>query len=66
MDIDSLIQRINELAKKYKSTGLTEEETQERASLRETYLQNVRNNFRNQLDTIEFTDDLPKSGGNRK
>lgn len=63
MDIDSLIQRINELAKKHKSTGLTEEETQERAGLREIYLQNIRNNFRNQLDTIEFTDDLPKSDG---
>ncbi|HEY2493871.1 MAG TPA: DUF896 domain-containing protein [Paenibacillus sp.] len=62
MDIDSLIQRINELAKKHTSTGLTEEETQERASLRELYLQNVRNNFRNQLDSIEFTDDSPESG----
>lgn len=56
MDIDALIQRINELARKNKSEGLTEDEKLERAHLREVYLQNVRNNFRQQLDSIEIVD----------
>ncbi|USB34892.1 DUF896 domain-containing protein [Paenibacillus sp. YPG26] len=56
MDIDSLVQRINELARKHKESGLTEEETVERAELREIYLQNIRRNFRQQLDSIEIVD----------
>lgn len=61
MDIDNLVQRINELAQKHKTVGLTEEELQERARLRESYLQNIRRNFRQQLDSIEFTDEPPSS-----
>ncbi|MNP05775.1 hypothetical protein D3C76_977350 [compost metagenome] len=61
MDIDNLVERINELARKQKAGGLTEEELQERAALREIYLQNIRRNFRDQLDSIEFTDDVTKS-----
>lgn len=57
MDIDSLVARINELARKQKSTGLSEEELVERAKLREIYLGNIRNNFRQQLDSIEIADD---------
>ncbi|MBP1999783.1 uncharacterized protein YnzC (UPF0291/DUF896 family) [Paenibacillus shirakamiensis] len=57
MDIDTLIARINELARKQKEVGLTEEETLERGKLREVYLQNIRNNFRQQLDTIEIVDE---------
>ncbi|WP_342551467.1 DUF896 domain-containing protein [Paenibacillus sp. FSL R7-0652] len=57
MDIDSLVARINELARKQKSTGLSEEELTERAKLREIYLGNIRNNFRQQLDSIEIVDD---------
>ncbi|MMZ60583.1 hypothetical protein D3C76_548470 [compost metagenome] len=57
MDIDSLVQRINELARKHKSVGLTEEEKVERAELREIYLQNIRNNFRQQLESIEIVDE---------
>lgn len=56
MDIDALIQRINELARKNNSEGLTEDEKLERAHLREVYLQNVRRNFRQQLDSIEIVD----------
>ncbi|SDE89423.1 Uncharacterized protein YnzC, UPF0291/DUF896 family [Fontibacillus panacisegetis] len=57
MDIDSLVERINELARKHKSVGLTEEEKAERAELREVYLQNIRKNFRQQLDSIEIVDE---------
>jgi len=61
MDIDNVILRINELAQKKKTVGLNEGELQERASLREHYLQNIRNNFKQQLDSIEFTDEEPSS-----
>ncbi|AWB44872.1 DUF896 family protein [Paenibacillus sp. CAA11] len=57
MDIDSLVQRINELARKNKAEGLTNEEKLERAELREVYLQNIRRNFRQQLDSIEIVDE---------
>ena len=61
MDIDNVIERINELARKKKSEGLTEGESQERTALREIYLQNIRNNFRAQLDSIEFIDEDVKA-----
>ncbi|MHA6529025.1 DUF896 domain-containing protein [Paenibacillus sp. BAC0078] len=56
MNIDQLVARINELARKQKSDGLNEEELAERAKLREIYLGNIRNNFRAQLDNIEVVD----------
>ncbi|MGP0584982.1 DUF896 domain-containing protein [Paenibacillus timonensis] len=56
MDIDALVKRINELARKAKEEGLSQDELLERAQLRETYLQNVRRNFRQQLESIEIVD----------
>ncbi|WP_379151835.1 DUF896 domain-containing protein [Paenibacillus sp. sgz5001063] len=56
MNIDELVARINELARKQKSDGLTEEELTERAKLREIYLGNIRSNFRAQLNNIEIVD----------
>ncbi|NGM81007.1 DUF896 domain-containing protein [Paenibacillus sp. 7124] len=56
MNIDELVNRINELARKHKSEGLNEEELAERAKLREIYLGNVRRNFRAQLESIEIVD----------
>ena len=62
MDIDSLVARINELARKAKGEGLTEAETKERAELREIYLGNIRRNFRQQLESIEIVDEEPDNG----
>lgn len=53
MNIQELIERINFLYKKSKEEGLTEEEKQEQAKLRRRYIDNVKNNFRAQLQTIE-------------
>lgn len=50
------ILRLNELAKKAKTTGLTDEELFERENLRKEYLEDVRRNFKATLDSIEFTD----------
>ncbi|WP_139999210.1 MULTISPECIES: DUF896 domain-containing protein [Paenibacillus] len=57
MEFSKIIERINELARKNKSVGLTDEETIERDGLRKLYLENFKNNFRQQLDTIEIVDD---------
>lgn len=56
MDIDALVERINQLARKQKESGLNEEELLERAKLREIYLSNIRKNFRQQLESIEVVD----------
>jgi uncharacterized protein YnzC (UPF0291/DUF896 family) len=50
------LDRINFLANKKKTEGLTEAETLEQKELREEYLMNFRNSFRNQLDNIEIVD----------
>ncbi|MBQ3072287.1 MAG: stage II sporulation protein R, partial [Oscillospiraceae bacterium] len=47
------IDRINELAKKARTVGLTEEEIAERDRLRKEYVEAVRKNLRGQLDKIE-------------
>ena len=47
------IDRINVLAHKAKSVGLTEEEKKERELLRKEYLASVRMNLRSQLDNID-------------
>ena len=52
----SKIARINELAQKAKTTGLTDEEISERDILRKEYLAAIRKNFKATLDNIEFTD----------
>ena len=52
------IDRINQLAKKHKEEGLTEEELKERELLRKEYLAKFRENFRGHLDRIKFVEDL--------
>ena len=53
----SRIDRINELAKKAKTVGLTPEEDAERAQLRQEYLAAVRQNLRAQLDNTFIVDE---------
>jgi uncharacterized protein YnzC (UPF0291/DUF896 family) len=50
----SKIERINYLAKKKKTVGLTKEEQAEQNSLRGEYLSAIRENFKATLDSIEI------------
>jgi uncharacterized protein YnzC (UPF0291/DUF896 family) len=56
MVTDAEIARINELAHKKKTVGLTEEERLEQAHLREKFLEDFRARFRQQLDNIEIVE----------
>ena len=53
---DSELARINELAHKRKTVGLTEEERIEQAHLREKFLIDFRERFRSQLANIEIVE----------
>ena len=50
MSMDEVIARINELAKKAKTEGLTPEETVERDKLRRIYIDSVKASLTGQLD----------------
>ena len=52
-----IVDRINELAHKEKSEGLTVEETEEQAVLRRKYIDAFKANLKAQLDNIEIVDD---------
>ncbi|KRL50020.1 hypothetical protein FD37_GL002148 [Levilactobacillus spicheri DSM 15429] len=54
--MDTLLVRINELAHKAKGTGLTAEETAERADLRKQYLKLFRESFRSQVEMMQVYD----------
>jgi uncharacterized protein YnzC (UPF0291/DUF896 family) len=60
------LDRINELAKKNKEEGLTEEEIKEREELRKEYLENFRAHFKSRLDSVkvvtpeEYEEELKK------
>jgi uncharacterized protein YnzC (UPF0291/DUF896 family) len=51
-----LIQRINELARKKKAEGLTDQEKQEQARLYQVYLKAIRGQVKQQLSQIRFVD----------
>ena len=53
------LDRINELARKSKTVGLTDEELAEQKVLRANYIAAVRRNLRGQLDNIDI---LEKDG----
>lgn len=55
--MDKLIQRINELARKSKAEGLTEEEKLEQTKLRNQYREAFRRNLTNQLDHTYVVDE---------
>lgn len=54
------IGRINELAKKKKTVGLTEEEAAEQKVLYREYIDAFKANLKAQLETIEIADDNKK------
>lgn len=66
------IERINELARKAKATGLTEAEKKERDALRREYIASIRMNLRSQLDNIDVKEadgsitNLGEKYGNKK
>ena len=66
------INRINELARKSKSEGLTEEERKEQKILRQEYIDAVRRNLKSQLDNIDMQEkdgtivNLGEKFGNKK
>jgi 5-formyltetrahydrofolate cyclo-ligase len=51
---ETKIARINELAKKSKTIGLTDAEKKEQATLRREFIASVRMNLRTQLDQIDI------------
>lgn len=51
------IDRINELAKRSKTTGLTNAEETEQQTLRDEYLGNLRSSFKNQLQSVKVVDE---------
>ena len=51
------IARINELARKMKTVGLTEEEKAEQAALRKEYVASVVGNLKQQLDNTYVVDE---------
>ncbi|MEE1048411.1 MAG: DUF896 domain-containing protein [Clostridia bacterium] len=59
---DELINRINALAKKSREEGLTEEEKQEQAELRQKYIKMFRQGVENTLSNVYIMDEK----GNKK
>ena len=57
MVLEEKIARINELYKKSKAEGLTEEEKKEQDLLRKEYIANVRMNLKAQLDSIDVVNE---------
>lgn len=52
MITSEMITRINELARKQRETGLTEEERIEQAALRRKYIDGIKEQVRNQLKNV--------------
>lgn len=53
MNIEEMIERINYLYRKSQNEGLTVEEKKEQEELRKKYIENVKSNFRQQLNGIK-------------
>ena len=63
MDMNKVIARINELAKKAKAEGLTPEETAERDKLRRIYIDSVKANL---VGSLENTYIVQSDGSKKK
>ena len=63
MEMKDVIARINELARKAKTVGLTEEELAERDKLRRIYIDSVKRSLTSQLDNTYI---LEPDGSKRK
>lgn len=61
-----LLARINELARKKRTVGLTEDELAEQKSLYEIYLSAIRGQVTNLLDSIEIVDEKPQPPSKQK
>ena len=57
MNMDEVIARINQLAAKAKTEGLTEEETVERDMLRRIYIDNVKASLIGRLENTYIVDE---------
>jgi len=53
---DETVRRINELARKAKAEGLTDEELEERNALRKKYIDSFKSSLRSHLENIKFVD----------
>lgn len=68
---EELIKRINELAKKSKAEGLTDEEKKEQQELRAQYIAAFRQGVKNTLNNVYIVDEqgnekkLEKKSGNK-
>ncbi|GIP32633.1 DUF896 domain-containing protein [Paenibacillus sp. J2TS4] len=60
MSMEETIKRINELARKAKAEGLTDEELEERNELRKEYIHAFKRSLKSQLDNIKYVEDEPK------
>lgn len=60
MHINEVIARINELARKAKAEGLTQEELQERDKLRRIYIDSVKASLVGQLENTYLVDENGK------
>ncbi|MDP4180380.1 MAG: DUF896 domain-containing protein [Bacillota bacterium] len=54
--IDNVIKRINELSKKSKTEGLTDDEKIEQQNLRKEYINAFKSNLKSSLDSIRVVD----------
>ena len=60
---EELLSRINELARKSRSEGLTEAEKAEQAELRQQYIKGFRQGFENTMNNVYIMD---KDGNKKK
>ncbi|HEY0828110.1 MAG TPA: DUF896 domain-containing protein [Bacilli bacterium] len=56
MNMDEVIERINQLARKKKSEGLTETEAEEQNQLRQRYIESIKGSLKSHLDSIKVVD----------